>query len=130
MITKDKKDVSISEINSKNYLVPKGEEKLYHIKMEVKQFDANSGKRLSHPFIQKFNAIDVENGMMSLLRQQGYDMEILHDPKEASRKAAEKAAEKEAEKAAKEKAEKAAKEEAEKAAKEAEKAAKEAEGKK
>lgn len=81
MITKDNVDLPILEITPENYLVPKGEERSYHVKMEVKDFDRRTGERRSHPFIQKFARVDFENGMMSLLRQQGYDMVILHDPK-------------------------------------------------
>lgn len=81
MITKDNKNVSIMAITPENYLVPAGEERLYHVKLEVKSFDHRSGERLSHPFIQKFSRIDFENGRMSMLRQQGYDIVILHDPK-------------------------------------------------
>lgn len=82
MITKDNKDLSILEITPENYKVPAGEENTYHVKMEVKSFDQHTGERLSHPFIQKFSRVDFENGMMSQLRKQGYDMVILHDPKE------------------------------------------------
>lgn len=81
MITKDNKDLPVLEITPENYLVPRGEERFYHVKMEIKSFDQHTGKRLSHPFIQKFTRVDFEGGMMSLLRQQGYDMVILHDPK-------------------------------------------------
>lgn len=81
MITKDNKDLPILEITPENYLVPRGEERFYHVKMEVKSFDQRTGQRLSHPFIQKFSRVDFEGGMMSILRQQGYDMVILHDPK-------------------------------------------------
>lgn len=81
MITKDNKDLSVLEITPENYIVPRGEERFYHVKMEIKSFDQHTGERLSHPFIQKFTRVDFEGGMMSLLRQQGYDMVILHDPK-------------------------------------------------
>lgn len=82
MITKDNKDLPILEITPENYLVPAGEERSYHVKMEIRSFDQHTGERLSHPFIQKFARVDFENGMFSVLRQQGYAMEILHDPKE------------------------------------------------
>lgn len=82
MITKDNKDLPILEITPENYKVPAGEENTYHVKMEVKSFDQHTGERLSHPFIQKFSRVDFENGMMPQLRKQGYDMIILHDPKE------------------------------------------------
>lgn len=82
MITKDGKDLPILEITPENYKVPAGEEGIYHVKMEVRLFDRSDGHRISHPFIQKFERIDFENGMMSMLRQQGYHMEILHNPQE------------------------------------------------
>ena len=115
MITKDKQNVPVSEITKENYLVPKGEERLYHVKLEVKSFDSHTGKKLSHPFIQKFARIDFENGTLSLLRQQGYDIEILHNPQEWIKNHAEEVAKAKEKKAAEAKA-KAEKEEAEKQA--------------
>ena len=91
-------------ITPENYLVPRGEERFYHVKMEVKSFDQHTGERLSHPFIQKFARIDFEEGMMSVLRQQGYDMVILHDPKEWLKNHAEEMAKDRAQKAAEAKA--------------------------
>lgn len=101
MLTKDNTNVPVSEITKENYLVPKNEAHLYHIKIEVKSFDQRTGKRLSRPVIQKFQLINVENGILSLLRQQGYDLEILHDPKEWKEKKAAEAAAKKAEAEAK-----------------------------
>jgi len=105
MITKDGKNLPILEVTPENYLVPRGEESQYHVKLEVKSFDPHTGERLSHPYIQKFAPIDFENGTMSILRQQGYDMVILHNPREWSKGAAEEAARKKAEAEAKAKAE-------------------------
>lgn len=113
MITKDKTNLPIIAITPENYVVPKGEERFYHVKMEVKTFDQHTGERLSHPFIQKFTRVDFEGGMMSILRQQGYDMIILHNPKEW---AAKQAAESSKAKAQKEAEAKAAEEERFKAA--------------
>lgn len=104
MITKDNKDLPILEITPENYKVPAGEENTYHVKMEVKSFDQHTGERLSHPFIQKFSRVDFENGMMSQLRQQGYDMVILHDPKEWLKNHAEAVAKTRAQKVAEAKA--------------------------
>jgi hypothetical protein len=104
MITKDNKDLPILEITPENYKVPAGEENTYHVKMEVKSFDQHTGERLSHPFIQKFSRVDFENGMMSQLRQQGYDMVILHDPKEWLKNHTEAVAKTRAQKAAEAKA--------------------------
>lgn len=99
MITKDNIDLPVLEITPENYKVPAGEERSYHVKMEVKSFDQHTGERLSHPFIQKFAAIDFENGMMSTLRQQGYDMVILHNPKVWAKEHAEELAKTRAQKA-------------------------------
>ena len=104
MITKDNKDLPILEITPENYKVPAGEENTYHVKMEVKSFDQHTGERLSHPFIQKFSRVDFENGMMSQLRKQGYDMVILHDPKEWLKSHTEAVAKTRAQKAAEAKA--------------------------
>lgn len=99
MITKDNIDLPVLEITPENYKVPAGEERFYHVKMEVKSFDQHTGERLSHPFVQKFAAIDFENGMMSTLRQQGYDMVILHNPKDWAKAHAEELAKTRAQKA-------------------------------
>lgn len=104
MITKDNKDLPILEITPENYKAPAGEENTYHVKMEVKSFDQHTGERLSHPFIQKFSRVDFENGLMSQLRQQGYDMVILHDPKEWLKNHTEAVAKTRAQKAAEAKA--------------------------
>lgn len=112
MLTKDNRDLPILEITPENYKVPAGEERFYHVKMEVKNFSQRTGERLSHPYIQKFAAIDFENGMMSSLRQQGYDMVILHNPREWAKEHAEEIAKAKAQK----KADAAAKAEADKKA--------------
>lgn len=104
MITKDNMEVSVLEITPENYKVPAGEERYYHVKMEIKSFDQHTGERLSHPFIQKFTRVDFEGGIMSLLRQQGYDMVILHDPKEWLKNHTEAVAKTRAQKAAEAKA--------------------------
>ena len=116
MITKDNKDLPILEITPENYLVPAGEERSYHVKMEIKSFDQHTGERLSHPFIQKFARVDFENGMFSVLRQQGYAMEILHDPKEWEKAHAEELNKTRAQRAAELKAKAEAEKEAMKAA--------------
>lgn len=116
MITKDNKDLPVLEITPENYLVPAGEERFYHVKMEVESFDQHTGERLSHPFIQKFARIDFENGMLSVLRQQGYAMEILHDPKEWEKAHAEELNKTRAQRAAELKAKAEAEKEAMKAA--------------
>lgn len=76
------KDVAIIDVTPENYIVPKGEEHLYHAVIEVKQFDSKTGKRLSVPRIQKFGAKTFEaGGVRTNLVKQGYDVVVLHDPK-------------------------------------------------
>jgi len=77
------KDVQITDVNAENYIVPKGEEHLFHAIIEVKKFDANTGKRQSVPRVQKFGKKSFESGKVreNLVRQ-GYDIIILHDPNE------------------------------------------------
>ena len=150
MITKDGREVAIENLTADNYLVPKGEERLYHCVIEVTNFDRKTGKRLSKPRLQKFGRKMFDTHIYHSLTQQGYDVKIMHDPTKwiAEHKAAVAASKKakaEADKAAEQKrfddavaaavakaladreaAEKAAREKAEakKAAKAAEKAAK------
>lgn len=151
MITKDGREVALENLTADQYIVPKGEERLYHCVIEVTNFDRKTGRRLSKPRIQKFGRKMFDAHIYHSLTQQGYDVKILHDPTKwiaehkaevaASRKAkaeAEKAAQQKAfdeavaaavakalaEKEAADAAEKAAKEKAEAHA--AEKAAKEA----
>lgn len=104
MITKDNQNIPILEITAENYKVPAGEERYFHVKMEVKQFNQNTGERISHPFIQKFTRVDFENGMLSTLRQQGYTIDILHNPIDWAKEQAEKEAKTKAQKAAEAKA--------------------------
>lgn len=108
MITKDGREVAIENLTADNYLVPKGEEKLYHCIIEVTNFDRKTGKRLSKPRIQKFGRKMFDAHIQHSLMQQGYDVKILHDPTKwiAEHKAAVAASKKakaEAEKAAEQK---------------------------
>jgi hypothetical protein len=73
------KDVPIVEVTAENYIVPRGEEGTYHCRIEQKQFDQRSGKRLSKPRIQKFDA-KMYPSIIRNLRQQGWDIEVLYDP--------------------------------------------------
>lgn len=82
------KDVPILDVKSgeynvttDNYIVPKGEEDTYHCIIEQKQFNPTSGKRISKPRIQKFDA-KMFPSLIRNLRQQGWDVEIIHDPTE------------------------------------------------
>lgn len=80
MKTKDGRDLSVLDITPDNYIVPKGEELTVHAKVEVRQFDPKTGKRISTPRIQKFGMKEWQGVVQSSLRKQGYTVEILHDP--------------------------------------------------
>lgn len=80
MIAKNGRDLPIEQITSENYVVPRGEEHDYHVKIEVKQFNSKTGERISRPRIQKFGMKTWESSVRDSLRKQGYTMEILHDP--------------------------------------------------
>lgn len=74
------KDVSILEVTPQNYITPDNEKGHYHCIIEVKKFDANTGKRLSVPRIQKFGKKSFEATVRKNLTKQGYDIVVLHDP--------------------------------------------------
>ena len=82
MLTKDGKDVEIIKIDADNYKVPAGEEYLYHVKIEVKKFNPDSGARMSRPRIQIFGAKEYETTVKNDLVRQGYTLDVLHDPTE------------------------------------------------
>lgn len=79
------KDVPILEVTAANYIVPKGEEGVYHCRIEQKQFNPQTGVRLSRPRIQKF-----EPKMWPMLKRnlglQGWEIDVLHDPTDWLRK--------------------------------------------
>lgn len=76
------KDVEIIDVNAENYIVPENEREQYHCKIEIVRFDAKTGKRLSHPRIQKFGKKVFETNAHHNLQRQGYTIEILHNPNE------------------------------------------------
>lgn len=79
MLTREGKNLPLTEITAENYLVEDNERGFYHCRLERKLFDGATGERLSRPFIQKF---DVK-GFSVLYRnlvESGYDVEVLHDP--------------------------------------------------
>lgn len=81
------KDVSVSDVSPENYIVPKGEEHLYHTTIEVVKFNQNTGKRINIPRVQKFGKKGFESaGIHDNLKKQGYTVTILHDPSEWERK--------------------------------------------
>ena len=83
------KDVPLYEVTAENYIVPDGEEGTYHCRIEQRQFNPNTGERLSRPFIQKFPA-KMWPALLRNLEQQGWTVDILHDPTEFNRKEEEK----------------------------------------
>lgn len=92
------KDVPLSEVTAENYIVPQGEERHWHVIQEKKEFDRNTGKRLSRPVLQKYDtkAYPVTR---NYLIQAGYTITVLHDPekwKQGVAQAAQRKAEAEA----------------------------------
>lgn len=82
MITKDGRDTPIEKLTADNYIVPAGEEKDYHAVIEVVQYDPKTGRKLSHPRVQKFGRKTFEQTVQASLLKQGYTITILHDPNE------------------------------------------------
>ena len=74
--------LSVDQVNAGNFTVPKGEEHLYHVKIEVPQFDQSTGQRISIPRIQPFTHKMFKSRLVNTLKQLGYKLEILHDPTE------------------------------------------------
>lgn len=104
MLTKDGRNVSVEALTPENYPVPAGEEKVYHIVQEIKQFDSKTGRKLSKARVQKYGRKIFEKVVRDQLMKQGYDFRILHDPtaylaeqsaKASAAAASKKAAEKE-----------------------------------
>ena len=67
-------------VNKDNYIVPEGEEGLYHVIQEVKKFHQETGKRLSKPVIQKYGKKEFETIVQRQLRLQNYQVVMLHEP--------------------------------------------------
>lgn len=72
----------IEKLTPGDYIVPKGEERFYHVVLEVRQFDPKTGARLSRPRIQKFGKKMYESHVEASLRKQGYSITVLHNPTE------------------------------------------------
>ena len=86
MRTKTNELVTLLDITPEQYAVREDEQHLYHCRIELAQFDPKSGKRLSNPSLQKFNAKEVGGGMLSRLAKQGYTVDVLYSPEELNRK--------------------------------------------
>lgn len=80
MITKDGRDISLDKVTAENYIVPKGEERVYHVIIEMTTFDQKTGKRLSRPRLQKFGKKMFDTHVRESLTKQGWTITILHDP--------------------------------------------------
>lgn len=85
MRTKTNELVTLLDITPEQYAVRDDEQHLYHCRIELAQFDPKSGKRLSQPSLQKFNAKEVGGGMLSRLTKQGYTVDVLFSPEEFKR---------------------------------------------
>ena len=86
MRTKTNELVTLLDITPEQYAVREDEQHLYHCRIELAQFDPKSGKRLSNPSLQKFNAKEEGGGMLSRLAKQGYTVDVLYSPEELNRK--------------------------------------------
>lgn len=98
------KDVDILDVTPENFIVPKGEEHLYHCRIEVKKFNSETGERVSKPRMQVFGKKIFETFGLHNLRKHGYTVDIMHNPNEWIKAAKEKAAKMAEEKAVEAKA--------------------------
>jgi hypothetical protein len=73
------KDVNVLDVTPENYILPQGEEMLVHYRIEQKQFDPKTGNRVSIPRIQKTGQ-KTFNQSLPNWNQQGYTIDIMHDP--------------------------------------------------
>lgn len=78
MSTKVSKD-PLEKVTAETYVCPKGEEKRYHVKMEIVRFDPSTGEKSSRARIMKFGIKTFKN-LATAMKKQGYTMTILHDP--------------------------------------------------
>lgn len=82
MKTKDGNNVSILELTPENYLVPQGEEMVYHCRLELVDFDKKTGARKSKPKIVKVGQKAFEKYIRDTWLKQGYKLDILYNPNE------------------------------------------------
>lgn len=85
------KDVPVLQVTPENFIVPEGEEHLYHCVIEIKRFDADTGERLSTPRVQVFGKKTFEEVAQHNLTKHGYSILVLHDPQEYDKGMREKA---------------------------------------
>ena len=62
--------------------MPKGEEMVYHCRIEVVSFNQKTGQRTSKPRIQKFGRKAFEKSVRDSLMKQGYKVDVLYNPTE------------------------------------------------
>lgn len=67
---------------TRQYVCPKGEEQFYHVVLERKRFDQETGERLSKPFLQKYGKKEFETSLKRRFEALGYTVTIVHDPTE------------------------------------------------
>lgn len=84
----------LDSVTTDNYKVPQGEEGIYHVVLEVKEFDRKTGERTSVPRVQKFGVNAFETAFPNLKRL-GYDVRVVYDPTDWLAKQAEEAEERE-----------------------------------
>lgn len=84
----------LDNVTADNYKVPQGEEGIYHVVLEVKEFDRKTGERTSVPRVQKFGINAFETAFPNLKRL-GYDVRVVYDPTDWLAKQAEEAEERE-----------------------------------
>ena len=92
MITKDGRDTPLERLTPELYIVPKGEERFYHVLIEMTSYDQKTGRRLSRPRVQKFGKKIFDAHVRESLTKQGFTISILHDPTEWFAKSKEEAA--------------------------------------
>lgn len=73
------KDVPLSEVTAANYIVPRGEERHWHVIQEKVEYDRQTGKKLSRPVLQKYDTKSYPT-TEKYLRDAGYTITVLHDP--------------------------------------------------
>ena len=81
-MVKNGKESSVEMLTADNYLVPVGEERMYHCVIEAPFYDSKTGKKLSRPRVQKYGRKIFDTVVRASLLKEGYDVRILHDPNE------------------------------------------------
>lgn len=80
------KDVPITQVTCENYIVPENEKHLYHVIIEVRKFNSETGERMSKPRVQKFGKKAFETKVRKNLIKQGYTLTMLHEAEQVSKK--------------------------------------------